>query len=154
MMYCFDSSAVVKRYAPETGSAWVKRIVAAASEDTIYLGQVGILEIAAALSRKVRTHELSHADYEATLWLFLTDVRNEAYVMAPLSDRIVELAVDLTGRHPLRGYDAVHLATAMTLSTALLEADLSPLVFVAADVQLCEAAQGEELSTENPNAYA
>ena len=75
MMCCFDSSAVVKRYAPEAGSTWVKRIVALASEDTIYLGQVGMVEIAAALSRKVRTHELSRADYEAALWLFLTDVR-------------------------------------------------------------------------------
>ena len=151
MMYCFDSSAVVKRYAPETGSAWVKSIVAPASEDTIYLGQVGVVEIAAALSRKVRTQELSQEDYEAALWLFLIDVRNEAYVIAPLSDHIVELAVGLTRRHPLRGYDAVYLATAMTLNAALLGADLSPLVFVAADTRLCEAARGEGLSTENPN---
>jgi hypothetical protein len=107
MMYCFDSSAVVKRYAPETGSAWVKDIGASASEDTIYLGQVGIVEIAAALSRKVRTHELSQGEYEAALWVFLMDVRNETYVIAPLSDPIIELAVDLTRRHPLRGYDAV-----------------------------------------------
>ena len=84
MMYCFDSSAVVKRYAPETGSAWVKSIVAPASEDTIYLGQVGVVEIAAALSRKVRTQELSQEDYEAALWLFLIDVRNEAYVNCSL----------------------------------------------------------------------
>src|SRR4029450_11028796 len=43
------------------------------------LGQVGIVEIAAALSRKVRTQELSHDEYEAALWLFLMDVRNEEY---------------------------------------------------------------------------
>jgi hypothetical protein len=75
---------------------------------------VGLVEIAAALSRKVRTGELSHDDYEAALRLFLTDVRNEEYVIAPLSDHVVELAVEFTRRHPLRGYDAVHLATAMT----------------------------------------
>jgi predicted nucleic acid-binding protein len=28
MMYYFDSSAVVKRYALETGSAWAKSVVA------------------------------------------------------------------------------------------------------------------------------
>jgi predicted nucleic acid-binding protein len=133
------------------GSESIKGLRASASEDTIYFGQVGIVEIAAALSRKVRTHELNQEEYEAALWVFLMDVRNEAYVIAPLSDHIIELAVDLTRRHPLRGYDAVHLATAMTLNTTLLGADLPPLVFVASDARLCEAAQGERLSTENPN---
>src|SRR5467141_1778369 len=160
MLYCFDSSAVVKRYATERGSAWVRSIVPSDAENTIYLGQVGIVEIAAALSRKVRTQELSHDEYEAALWLFLMDVRNDEYVVTPLSDYIVELAVNLTRRHPLRGYDTVHLATAIALnnrhyrkqflaiestsvkatkalfpimSNALMSAGLSQLVFAAAD---------------------
>jgi predicted nucleic acid-binding protein len=62
-------------------------------------------------------------------------------------------AVELTGRHPLRGYDAVHLATALTLNTALREADTSPLVFVAADTRLCEAAGREGFLSENPNEH-
>ena len=112
---------------------------------------MGIVEIAAALSRKVRTQELSHDEYEAALWLFLMDVRNEAYVITSLSDHIVELAVNLTRRYPLRGYDAVHLATAIALNNALIGAGQSQLVFVAADTRLCDAAQGEGLATENPN---
>ena len=151
MLYCFDSSAVVKRYATERGSAWVRSIVPADAENTIYLGQVGIVEIAAALSRKVRTQELSHDEYEAALWLFLMEVRNEEYIVTPLSDYIVELAVNLTRRHPLRGYDAVHLATAIALNNALMSAGLSQLEFVAADARLCDAARGEWLATENPN---
>ena len=138
MMYCCDSSALVKRYAPEQGSAWVKSLGVSGSENTLYLAQIGMVEIAAALSRKVRTQELSRDDYEAALWLFLTDVQAEAYVIAPLSDPIVEFAVDLTRRHPLRGYDAVHLATAVILNNVLLGADLAPLTFVAADDRLCE----------------
>jgi predicted nucleic acid-binding protein len=126
MMYCFDSSALVKCYAPEQGSAWVKSLGASGSENTLYLAQIGMVELAAALSRKVRTQEISHEEYEAALWLFLTDVRAEVYVIAPLSDPIVEFAVDVTRRYPLRGYDAVHLATAVTLNKALLGADLEP----------------------------
>ena len=152
MMYCFDSSAVVKRYASEMGSVWVRSLVATHS-NTTYLAQVGIVEIAAALSRKVRAQELSLDEYEAALWLFLSDVRNEEYIIAPLSDEIVELSVHLTRRHPLRGYDAVHLATAITLNTALRGASLPSSTFVAADTQLCIAAQREKLSTENPNDY-
>lgn len=152
MMYCFDSSAVVKRYAPETGSEWVKSLVAPEST-LIYLGQIGIVEIAAALSRKVRTRELLQDEYEAALWLFLSDIRHEEYILTPLNDQIIELSVKLTRRHPLRGYDAVHLASALTLSAALQNAELPSLTFVAADTQLCVAAQREGLPTENPNDY-
>lgn len=153
MMYYFDSSAVVKRYAPEKGSEWVKSIVEPTAGNTVYLGQVGVVEIAAALSRKVRTKELSQEDYQAALWLFLVDVQNEEYIIAPLSDEVVKAAVDLTRRYPLRGYDAVHLATAIILNTALLEAKLPPLIFVSADGVLNDAARGERLSADNPNEH-
>lgn len=153
MLYYFDSSAVVKRYAPERGSEWVTFIVEPTKENTIHVGQIGIVEIAAALSRKVRTKELARKDYEVALWLFLADVRNEEYIIAPPSDKVVEMAVDLTRRHPLRGYDAVHLATAIMLNTALLEAEFPPLVFVSADMALCEAARHEGLSADNPNEH-
>ena len=46
MMYYFDSSAAVKRYAPEKGSEWVKSIVEPTVGNTVYLGQVGVVEIA------------------------------------------------------------------------------------------------------------
>ena len=65
MIYCFDSSAVVKRYAPERGSAWVKSVVQPTSGNSVYFAQIGIVEIAAALSRKVRTNELRREDYVA-----------------------------------------------------------------------------------------
>ena len=151
--YCFDSSAVVKRYAPERGSAWVKSIVQPTAGNSVYLAQIGIVEIAAALSRKVRTHELRREDYEAALGLFLTDVRNAEFTLIPVSDHIIELAVDLTGRHPLRGYDAVHLATAVILNRALHEADAPPLTFVAADTRLCDAAGREGLLSVDPNQH-
>jgi predicted nucleic acid-binding protein len=151
--YCFDSSAVVKRYAPERGSAWVKSVVQPTAGNSVYLAQIGVVEIAAALSRKVRTHELRRGDYEAALGLFLTDVRNAEFILIPTSDQIIELAVDLTGRHPLRGYDAVHLATAVILNRALHEAGAPPLTFVAADARLCEAAGREGLLSVDPNQH-
>jgi predicted nucleic acid-binding protein len=151
MLYYFDSSAAVKRYAPEKGSEWVKLLVEPIEGNTVYLGQIGVVEIAAALSRKVRTKELTQKGYEAALWLFLRDVQNEEYIIAPLSDQAVDLAVDLTRRHPLRGYDAVHLATAIILNTALLEVELPSLTFVSADEALCKAAREEGLPADNPN---
>jgi predicted nucleic acid-binding protein len=153
MVYYFDSSAAVKRYASEKGSLWVKDIVEPVAENVIYLGQIGVVEIAAALSKKVRTKELTPEDYEAALQLFLADVQNQEYVIASVNDQIIQLAVDLTKRHPLRGYDAVHLATAVSLNKTLLEAALPTLVFVTGDRILHEAAQTERLAVENPDEH-
>lgn len=153
MVYYFDSSTAVKRYAPEKGSDWVKTIVEPAAENVIYLGQIGVVEIAAALSKKVRTKELTQENYEAALRLFLADVQNEEYLTASLSDAVVQLAVDLTKRHPLRGYDAVHLATAVSLNAALLTAEFPHLAFVTGDRILREAAQSEGLIVENPDEH-
>ncbi len=153
MVYYFDSSSAVKRYAPEKGSGWVKALIDPAAENVIYLGQIGVVEIAAALSKKVRTRELTQENCEAALQLFLTDVQNEEYVTASVSDPIIQLAVELTKRHPLRGYDAVHLATAISLNIALLSAKLPSLVFVSGDRILCDAARGEGLVVENPDEH-
>lgn len=48
MVYYFDSSATVKRYASEKGSHWIRDIVEPAAENIIYIGQIGVVEIAAA----------------------------------------------------------------------------------------------------------
>ena len=78
MLYYFDSSAVVKRYAPERGSEQVNAIVES-TENTVYLNQIGVVEVAAAFARKARTQELTIEDYEAALWLFLADVADHEF---------------------------------------------------------------------------
>jgi predicted nucleic acid-binding protein len=114
---------------------------------------IGIVEIAAVLSKKVRTRELTQENYEAALQLFLTDVENEEYITASLNDSIIQLAINLTKRHPLRGYDAVHLATAVFMNSTLNEAELPSVTFVSGDRILCEAARGEGLAVENPDEH-
>ncbi|MEK7727292.1 MAG: type II toxin-antitoxin system VapC family toxin [candidate division KSB1 bacterium] len=151
MVYYLDSSIAVKRYALEKGSDWAKSIFTPTADNKVYLGQIGIVEIAAALSKKVRTQELTQENYEAALDLFLAAVENEEYFIASLNEEIVSGAVDLTRRHPLRGYDAVHLATAIALNTTFSEASLPSLAFASSDKILCEAAQKEGLVVSNLN---
>ena len=57
----------------------------------------------------------------------------------------------LVDRHGLRGYDAVHLASALTVSNERQHAGMSPLVFVSADRTQLDAARAEGLIGENPN---
>jgi predicted nucleic acid-binding protein len=150
MLYYLDSSACMKRYAPERGSWWVKSLAEPKAGHTVYLAQIAIVEIAAGLSKKVRTRELTLIDYAKALDVFLCEVRSGLYQTVPLTDTVVEMAVDLTRRHPLRGYDAVHLATAMALNSAVAAAALPAVVFVASDEALCKAARAEGLFSENP----
>lgn len=66
---------------------------------------------------------------------------------------MVDEAIELTSRHRLRGYDAVHLACALRLNRVLLGNDFPPLTLVAADEDLLKAAYDEGLKTENPNLH-
>jgi len=153
MPYYFDSSALIKRYAPEAGTAWVKQLFNSSSVSQVYFVQITSIEIAAGLSRKVRMKEISLKHYHLVLQLFSNDLDKGDYNVVPVSDEIVNLAIALTKRHPLRAYDALHLATASHLNTTLVSANLSPITFISADLELVTAAQGEGLPVDNPNRY-
>ena len=152
MRYFLDTSAVVKRYAPERGSRWIKGLIEN-PENSVTIVQICIVEVAAALARKVRTGEISRDSCQKALTRFLADMDTGDYEIAKLDDEVVSFAVGLTQRHPLRGYDAVHLAAAFVLNRALVGVGLSPLTFVAADDVLCKAAEKEKIAVENPNQH-
>jgi len=156
-IYYFDSSALAKYYISERGSAWVKFVVEAASEERIVfkvitLSNIGMVEVAAAISRAKRMGMIE-PDQQTALVVKLANDCKRTFKIVPITGEIVELATNLTQRHPLRGYDAVHLATALILNQALLRDKQPPLTFVSADEDLCKAARQEGLSVENPNEH-
>lgn len=147
----FDSSALVKRYLAETGSAWVQ----ARCNDparTIATVDLSRIEVAAAFAAKLRGKFITQTEYQEALTKLAADAQKR-YHLIPVTPQRVDEAIELTARHRLRGYDAVHLACALHLNRALLEDDLPLLTFVAADDDLLKAAQAEGLETENPNHY-
>lgn len=52
--YYVDASALVKRYADEPGSAWVRQITEPSGQHTIMLAEITLTEVAAALAAKQR----------------------------------------------------------------------------------------------------
>lgn len=145
----FDSSALVKRYLAETGSAWVQ----AQCNDparTIVTVEISRLEIAAAFAGKLRGKFINQAEYQSVRAKLAADVQKRYHLILPTPQRIDE-AIELTAHHKLRGYDAVHLACALYLNRVLLDDGLPPLTLVAADDDLLKAAQAEGLATENPS---
>jgi predicted nucleic acid-binding protein len=147
--FYLDSSAVVKYYVPETGSAWVRELIDVREHENT-ISQLTVIEVAAAIEKRRRMKEISQRHRARTLARFGMDYR-QRYAIVRLSDSIIELAVDLTSRHSLRAYDAVQLATALRLDQMLQDNRLSPLTFVSADEMLCDAARAEGVSAENPN---
>lgn len=145
-IFCFDSSALVKQYILEPGTQWVRAIV---RNYEVVIAEIGIVEVAAALSKRKRIGDLDQETYEDFLEVFLQDVEKGYQILVAARDTF-NLAVDLTRSHPLRAYDAVQLATALQLAEALKAERLS-MTFVSADAQLNTAAEREGLATVNPN---
>jgi predicted nucleic acid-binding protein len=156
--YYFDTSALIKRYLMEPGSEWVQQITDARTSSgqpyhTIALSAIGIVEAVAAIARRYRLGQLDQVQHQGLINLFLTHSRVE-YHITTIRSRHIDLATALVQRHPLRGYDAIHLATALALRDELRAARLSAPIFVAADTNLCVAARAEGLPAENPNDHA
>jgi predicted nucleic acid-binding protein len=156
--YYFDTSALVKRYVMEPGSEWVQQITDARTASgqpchVIALSAIGIVEAIAAIARRYRLGQLDGAQRQGLTNLFLTHSHGE-YQITAVRARQIDLAIALVQSHPLRGYDALHLATALVLRDELRAARLSAPILVAADTNLCAAAQAEGLLAENPNDHA
>jgi uncharacterized protein len=151
--YFLDSSALVKRYRTEPGSAWIKRLVEPATGHTITICEITLSEVAAALAATHRAPGgISRKERDEAVNLFLghCDTR---YALLGIARATVRLAVNLTQSYRLRGCDAIQLAAALNANRDLLAAGLSPVKLIAADDDLLAAAQDEGLATDNPNLH-
>jgi uncharacterized protein len=148
--YFLDASAVVKRYVVEAGTAWIIAETSPAAGNATTLAEVTLVEVAAALAARQRASGgISVGQRDQLLGRFLQDCAG-AFLLVPANRPVVDLAVQLTRRHRLRGYDAVQLAAALLIARAQSAGGRPPLVFVSADNDLLAAAQAEGLTADNP----
>jgi len=138
-----DSSAVVKVYIDEAGSERMRDIVFS-EENHIFISKITGAEVAAAFSRTKRMNDIAEDDYNQIFSDFLSDFE-ELFVRSEVTDSIVSRAIELTKTRTLRGYDAVQLATALTLSTEIDD----KMIFISADGGLNDAAKAEALTVED-----
>lgn len=117
MILYLDASALVKRYVAELGSPEVRSAISRAEvTGTALLSRA---EVEAALAKAVRLQALTQEAGLAGLQVF----RNEwpDLVRVKVTEMVVAHAGNLAWDHDLRGYDAVHLAAALTWQDALGE---------------------------------
>ncbi len=137
MILFLDASALVKRYVAEEGSEEVEAwsLEAEALATTV----ISRVEVPAALAKARRTGVLTEDGLNRALEAFTADWPD--LVQLPLTEALASQAADLAVAHALRGYDAVHLASALRLAE-LVDA---PVVFAAFDKNLGRAARTEGL---------
>ena len=147
-LYYLDSSAVVKAYVPEAGSAWVRSLLAT---EVIVASAIMMAEVATALRRRAQEGEFSFDQGLQLYRQFLRDVRTFEIVDVS-ADILASAAADALKPDtvPLRALDAVHLAAARE-SFIIFRRSLSErCVVVTADQRLLTAARAAGLETENP----
>ncbi|MFI5456931.1 MAG: type II toxin-antitoxin system VapC family toxin [Isosphaerales bacterium] len=145
--YFLDTSAVVKRYVQETGTAWIRNLAAPSAGHFIYLAGITEVEVTSALARRRGQPGLSVAQARGALGLFRQDLAQD-YRIAEITVPLLQRAALLADLHALRGYDAVQLAAALDVRS-----QVPALILASADADLNTAAAAEGLPVENPNTH-
>ncbi|HZK36501.1 MAG TPA: type II toxin-antitoxin system VapC family toxin [Aeromicrobium sp.] len=131
-----DSSAVVKIYADKVGSDRVRGLAA------MYVAEIVRVEVVSAFWRKARMGDIDPEVCARLVERFEDDLDLEFGPLVAVSiDRgTLKAAARLAGIHGLRAYDAVQLASALTVRS--IDADCQ--VLATYDRELLAAAQRED----------
>jgi predicted nucleic acid-binding protein len=138
MILYADASALAKRYLVELGSAEFEALFRDAH--AIATSLISRAEVSAAMAKAVRTDALERSAAERILRVFRQHWGD--LLGLQVTESLVAEADSLAWEHGLRGYDAVHMASAM-----LLQAEMSePVILATFDRQLWET--GRQIGME------
>ena len=151
-IYYLDASAIATRYLQESGSQWVTALWKRAGEISLFSAALVNVEVVCALSRAQREERIGMRRRNESAAVFALEAQQNLEGITVSAD-ILQSAHRLALRHPLRAYDAIHLATALELAERMLWAGLPAPIFVSADGNLLVAARAEGLVVENPNEH-
>lgn len=140
MIVFVDTSVLVKLYIAEPGSERMRE--AAAQEVRVAASLLAFAEIHATFARRRREALLLAPELEELLLRFGEDW--EGLLQVPVGAEVLAFVPELCKRHPLRGADAVHLASALLLRQEL------EVLFACSDSSLLAAAAAEGLAIFNP----
>ena len=139
MILYLETSSLVKLYVREPDSDAVRQWVGAA--DVVATSILAYAEARAAFARKRREKGISDAAYKSVKTALEQDW--PSYFILGLAGQTVKTAGDLAEKHALRGFDALHLASALDLRVS----GASPVRFLTADSRLRDAARAELFET-------
>jgi predicted nucleic acid-binding protein len=148
-IYYLEPSALVKYYVAEPGSNWVRTLVDA-EENVLVTAEITIAEVSAALGVIARVGRISRRQRDELWGKFKRDLLTR-YEVLPTHRTIINRAAELCQKHPLRGFDAIHLASGLQLQETLVQQEKGVIItYVTGDDPLVTAGQTEGLTVDNP----
>jgi predicted nucleic acid-binding protein len=146
--FYFDTSALVKNYHAEAGTADVQRMLREAGSE-FFISRLATVEMLSGFAGKVRAGVFTSSHFGRLRLRFLADVRRRMVRPIRVLNVHYQMAGDLIGKHamsrPLRTLDAIQLAVALHFHRSF------PIDhFVCADQRLCDVATSEGLKVINP----
>jgi predicted nucleic acid-binding protein len=104
----------VKRYVEEAGATAMRALFGSSVPAT---SRIAFAEVAAAIARRTREGDIDPADRDRLLERLAADAG--AMLIVEVAREVVERAMRLVVEEPLRGADAVHLASAVLLARGI-----------------------------------
>lgn len=137
MIVYLDTSSLVKLYVLEENSHAVEKLVE--SSDVVATSLIAYAEARSAFARRLREDVFSIEEYRLILSRFDQDWDN--CLKIGITGDLVRRAGDLAEKHGLRGFDAIHLSSAI-----IFREELSfPVYFSCSDKKLQNASGMENL---------
>lgn len=137
MRLYLDTSALVKLYVDEEGSPLLRSAVDRAA--LVATSAIAYVEARAAFVRRRHEGGLSTGDYRRIVRDLDTDW--DRYLVVEMTDSLIREGARLAEAYRIRAYDAVHLASAVTLYGRLAQI----VVFASWDFEQEKAAKAEGL---------
>lgn len=141
-MIYFDTSALVKRYVKEKGTARVDALLA--DTDSFATSRLTYPEMLSAFQRRWREGAYSEDWLGRIIKNFETEW--DSFIIIDFQEEFYKSTKHLIERYSLKGADSVHLSSALWLKHATGE----NLTFAACDKTLLHAAKAERLKTTDP----
>lgn len=138
MIVYLDTSSLVKLYVEESGSLKIKEIVRSAT--VVSTSRIAYAEARAAFARKRKEDGFSIAVLRRTVDNLNRDWEN--YFSIEVTDGLVRVAGDIAEKHLIRGFDSIHLASALSLKSKTG----TDICFSSNDARLNQAARKEGIT--------
>lgn len=145
-----DASALLKRYALETGTAVVNHLFQQVPQQDLLCLSVGALEVISVFVRKRNANLLPASLYQQAVADFRREVLDAAdFLKVTVTDALVTTAVPLIEAYSINATDALVLRSALDLAMAA-RTQSADVILVTSDQRLGKAAQAEGLTTFDP----
>jgi predicted nucleic acid-binding protein len=142
----------VKAYIAEAGTNWVRTILDD-PQHRITISALAEVEVTSALTRRFNEGDLTRLELDQAYDELSQDCAT--YLLVDVTGQILDAAVGNARQYSLRAYDAVQLASAVAVRTALLatQGNAVEFILVSADNDLNDAARLEALEVDDPNVH-